>query len=155
MYLFFKYTSPCINLKIEGEVSIRCIKPPMWRNLHTFLWRCLTLGKGTYVEYQLCVGETAVCTAEVISKLPFFPFMGKEDIFIGPCRTLPEHRGKGYYPFLLNHIVNGNPSKNGIMIVEENNHSSIRGVEKAGFRRYARGKKTFLKRYIITSTIES
>lgn len=75
-------------------------------------------------------------------------------IHIGPCRTVPEERGKGYYPYLLERIVGKNPQKEYYMIIDEKNLSSIREVEKVGFKRFAIGKKRF-GLYVITGNYDN
>lgn len=63
--------------------------------------------------------------------------MKKNDLEIGPCYTYPEFRGKGIYPKVLTKICQkrGGDSISFYMIVDENNLSSIKGIEKAGFVR--------------------
>ena len=64
-----------------------------------------------------------------------FAFLKQNDYEIGPCRTDIDYRGKGIYPYVLKYIVNyfGSEDSNFYMIVNENNASSRRGCEKAGF----------------------
>lgn len=77
--------------------------------------------------------------------------MGKADFQIGPCYTVPEFRGKGLYTNTLLYIISQNEYKKSSfwMIVDENNGASIRGIEKAGFLKIGKVKKTKLfKRYV-------
>ncbi len=63
-----------------------------------------------------------------------FPFLKRKDYEIGPCHTNPEYRGKGLYPYILQYIVRDLSSHNNFYIlIREDNLSSRRGVEKAGF----------------------
>ncbi len=114
------------------------------------LWNLFSFVNGKYNEYQLYRDDKLVSTAEVVTWLLIFPFMPRKGIHIAPCRTMPEERGKGYYSYLLRLIVEGNPEGDFYMIVNESNTASIRGVEKAGFFRFAVGKKTRFGRYVIT-----
>ncbi|PWI31521.1 hypothetical protein DI383_02300 [Flavobacteriaceae bacterium LYZ1037] len=58
---------------------------------------------------------------------------------IGGCSTSEKHRGKGFYPFMLN-TIGKTYAKDGnfdlYIIVDKSNTSSIRGIEKAGFIKY-------------------
>lgn len=83
-----------------------------------------------------------VAEAEVATWMPVFPFMSKNEIYIGSCRTLPDERGKGYYPFLIATIQNDFHGMDFCMFVDEGNDASIRGVEKAGFTKVATLTKT-------------
>ena len=60
---------------------------------------------------------------------------------IGPCVTVPRDRGRGIYPLMLSHICADWRQRGGhraYMVVNVNNVASIRGIEKAGFRRCGR-----------------
>jgi RimJ/RimL family protein N-acetyltransferase len=63
--------------------------------------------------------------------------LGHEEAEIKFCLTLPPMRGKGIYPIVIRSIVEYLGSKgleNVYMCVHRDNRSSIRGIEKAGFR---------------------
>lgn len=86
-----------------------------------------------------------------------FNFMGQDDYEIGPCCTKKEYRGRGIYPAVLSYITSLEEYSNASfwMIISESNKSSIRGVEKAGFRQAGLILKTkFLKNYRIVSSQE-
>ncbi len=60
------------------------------------------------------------------------------DCVIGPCATSPNDRGRGIYPMMLAHICADRQrrgARRAFMVVNVNNQSSIRGIEKAGFLR--------------------
>lgn len=103
---------------------------------------------GQLLEYKLFIGEKLVSSAVVAPKVWNLAFMNRDELQIVPCRTEPDERGKGYYPTLLNYIMAQNPNKTHVMMVAENNTPSIRGVEKAGFVKYAEGHKTKLHRFV-------
>lgn len=90
----------------DGTNLHMVIEHPFLESRHTFVWRifsfCLC---GTYCRWRLYRGEKMVSEAEVVSWLPIFKFMPPDGIHIGPCRTVPDERGKGYYPYLLRLIV--------------------------------------------------
>lgn len=133
----------------EDNLCIKRIKPKVFGSLHSFLWSIETLFKGTYFEYQLWRGDNLVSKAEVVSWIPQFPFMPREGLHIGPCVTMKNERGRGYYPYLLYYIVANYSPIECYMIVSPKNIPSIRGVEKAGFRPFATGYRTRLGRYVI------
>lgn len=133
----------------EERLYIKIVKPRFFSSLHTFLWSIETLWGGRYVEYQLWRGEKLVSKAEVVSWIPQFPFMPKNGFHVGPCVTIKDERGRGYYPYLLSKIVEDNSSRECYMIVNPKNIPSTRGVEKAGFRSFATGYRTRLGRYVI------
>jgi len=153
VYLFFKNGAPKRELKVDA--SCLCVKtrvPRLTKSLHSFLWRTYTLFGGFYTEYFLYKDNKLLSRAEVVSKIPVLPFMSADGVHIGPCVTEADERGKEYYPYLLNIIQMQYKNKVCYMIVEEHNSASIRGVQKAGFRCYARGRKTKTRRYIIENT---
>lgn len=64
--------------------------------------------------------------------------LGPNDIEIKYCYTFPEFRGKGIYPGVLKAIREyfyGTDIQFIYMCTDTRNHSSIRGIEKAGFNR--------------------
>ncbi|MFN3755250.1 hypothetical protein [Flavobacterium sp.] len=68
---------------------------------------------------------------------------------IGDCKTMPEFKGKSIYPFVINFIAREeilkNHQKEVFIVVNTNNSSSIKGIEKAGFKLHTKIKaKRFL-----------
>jgi len=68
---------------------------------------------------------------------------------IGDCNTLEAYKGKSIYPYVINYIAKEellhNNQKEVFIIVNSNNESSIRGIEKAGFKTHTKIKaKRFL-----------
>jgi hypothetical protein len=54
-----------------------------------------------------CNGIT-VSSAPVLGWTVRFPFMDRRDaIYIGHYETMPEHRGKGFYPNIINSNIGG------------------------------------------------
>lgn len=91
-----------------------------------------------------------VHTSCVIPKCFKFPFLKVGEYIIGPCVTVPEFRGQGLYGRALHSIVGHPVYQDGVfyMSVNAHNASSIRGIEKAGFRLVGKVRKTkLLKRY--------
>ena len=102
-----------------------------------------------FYEYHIVKGGRVVSSAQVCPRLPMFKFIdNKTGIHIGPCYTIAEERGKGFYPLLLQHIMEENPCRDFYMMVHEDSIASQRGIAKVGFRKIAQGVKTKLGRYV-------
>lgn len=59
--------------------------------------------------------------------------LGHYDKVIGNCRTHEKHRGKGLYGCMISYIVKNHCVNTPILFVEDNNLSSIKGLQKIGF----------------------
>lgn len=91
--------------------------------------------KGDFEIYYVENDNNIIHTSYVSGKCFKFRFMKKGDIEIGPCYTNKEHRGKGIYPEVLRTICYERKSliTNIYIFVDENNISSIKGIEKSNF----------------------
>lgn len=71
--------------------------------------------------------------------------IGSADLVLYKARTLPSLRGRGVYPALMREIVARELPAGGRAFVDCKVHNapSIRGIEKAGFRRVTTVKKTW------------
>lgn len=87
-------------------------------------------------------------TAQVCPKLPIFTFF-KKGYHIGRCMTVKEELGKGFYPLLLQYVIDEHPEREYYMIVDEHNIPSQRGIDKMNFMKFAEGNKDRLGRYVI------
>lgn len=148
-YLYFK-NSRTEGFQLPEGLSVKVV-PLDLSCLYRRLWRMsafINRGGEQLLEYKLFRDEKLVSSAVVAPKVWNLAFMNRDELQIGPCRTEPDERGKGYYPTLLNYIMAQNPNKTHVMMVAENNAPSIRGVEKAGFVKYAEGHKTKLHRFV-------
>ena len=105
----------------------------------------------TFKEFDLMRGDKILCKALLISKIPEYEFLPSDGVHLCYCETASDERGKGYYPMLLRHIRARYPRKDLHVIVYEDNTASIKGIEKAGFIRYAEGRKTSDGRFVITT----
>lgn len=101
-------------------------------------------------EYDVVKDNKVVSRSLVMSKIPIYRFMPRKGIHLGLCFTIPEERGKGYYPLMLKYIQADLKDDDVYMIVDERNVSSIKGIEKAGFVKFAKGEKNKLGIFIIT-----
>lgn len=83
--------------------------------------------------------------------------IGKIGPVIGDCFTSKAYRGQSIYPFVINSIARNLLSKNNqevFVVVNQSNASSIKGIEKAGFCKYASIRATrwlwfYFKRQVI------
>ena len=161
MYYFFKCTK---NIPTESNLKVTKVRPFIrknnkWKeNFHILLWRLFSLvNNGEYWLYELWKDDRMVSRAEVCTPNWQFPFIGRECTFayhIGPCMTIPEARGNGYYPMLLNEIMKDlGTDKKYYMIVHSDNYASLRGVAKVGFTLIGKGYKNKMGQYIITENI--
>lgn len=105
-------------------------------------------------EYDLIIDNKIVSKAVLISKVPIYKFLPNNGIHLCYCETLQAFRGKGYYPLLLKYIQNDNIDEDLYMVVDENNVSSIKGIEKAGFIKYAQGRKINNRYFVIDEYLD-
>jgi len=110
-----------------------------------FAWSALKLlklfGSAHYVVFFVKHGEEVVHYSVVLPKYFRTPFMGKNDLQIGPCWTHNEHRRKGIASYVIHEILESykEPNRRFWYIVREGNIPSRRLVEKAGFILYGKG----------------
>ncbi len=169
MYLYFRHTH---YVPTECTLQVTKVRPTIqhsgdWKGkLHILLWHLFAiLSRGEYWRYELRKDNRMVSCAEVCTPNPQLPFIGRERerererenrraYHIGPCMTIPEARGNGYYPMLLNEIMKDlGTDKSYYMIVHSDNYASLRGIAKVGFTLIGKGKKNALGQYIITNEI--
>jgi RimJ/RimL family protein N-acetyltransferase len=87
----------------------------------------------------------------IFDKLNLLSILGKDGPAIGDCVTSADYRGRSIYPTVINLaakdlLASGTPEV--FIVVNSGNVSSIRGIEKAGFRPFADVKaKRFLLFY--------
>lgn len=105
-----------------------------------WIWYIITFGRSKKIIVLDCEGQV-VHTSRVIGKCFKFPFLSKFSAEIGPCATKPNHRGQGIYPNVLRYILSDGGWKEYYMLVREDNLSSIKGIEKAGFVRVGTVRK--------------
>lgn len=97
------------------------------------IWKWISFGRCKIFFIMNEFGDR-VHKSMLIGKNYKFPFLKKAEYEIGPCYTQEKYRGRGFYPFVLNYIVEKNPDKKFFMLVADSNKSSIRGIEKAKFK---------------------
>lgn len=134
MYYLYYSKAQNVSLKKNEKISVIFSKSKFFKiEKNEKLWWLLSLGR-----FQKCVATYDGFIAHkscVIGKNYKFPFLSKSEAEIGPCFTAPDFRGKGIYPYVLRKILSEGGYNGYYMIVRNDNISSIKGIEKAGFER--------------------
>ena len=154
MYYFYKQGEiPSKPIIPDGLTIIKQRPHPIVKNMsamqigkrrwyyHQFMTFLYKGFSRVFEEYDVVIDNIIVSKAVLISKVPIYKFLPKNGIHVCYCETIPEARGKGYYPLLLKFIQNDMPKKELYMVVDVNNNASIKGIERAGFIKYAEGDK--------------
>ncbi len=131
---FFKLGEQPRRLENVYCVEFRKIVPS-FLNLHNLMWHVFSWLRGRlFFEYQAVKEGKIVSYAQVVTKLPIFPFMSKNSWHIGPCATIEEERGKGFYPLLLQYIRDTHTTDecDYYMMTKDWNVASQRGIAKVG-----------------------
>ena len=74
-----------------------------------FLAHLFNMNKYVFKQYDIIKNNRIISSAKVVSYIPFFRFMSRDGIHICSCYTIPEERGKGYYPYLISKIMSDFP----------------------------------------------
>ncbi len=151
MLYFYRYDRTKYHEVLPNNFNVvfRKIIMPL-NSFHSFLWHIFSFFKGErFYEYQVLRNGEIVSTAQVCPKIPIFEFLPKDGWHIGPCRTIEKQRGNGFYPLLLQFIVQEYPDRDFYMIIDEKNIFSQKGVAKAGFEKFAEGRKNRVGQYCI------
>lgn len=173
MYYLYKRSFKSRRKKIDysneflKQCNVTVLRPTFFQffskyeqqNIYTLLSRIYfwVITQGKYEIYNLMYNNTIVHTSYVVPKCSKFSFLEKCDFEIGPCFTNREYRRKGSYCYMLDYILTLKKYEDKIfyMIVNSKNEPSIKGIEKAGFKKYGVVRKTrMLKRYVKESLYE-
>ena len=131
--------SMCASVKVFTPKIKKLLLCGEKKNIKTLIVRLLfqIRTKGKAKIYYVADENKLKHTSYVVPRCGKFPFLDENDYEIGPCFTYPDHRGKGIYPevlrFICCHI--GDHNTTFYMIVDEKNIASIKGIEKAGFKK--------------------
>ena len=94
------------------------------------------------IKYELFDGDILVHESTVHKKLYFLKLIDKIGPAIGDCYTNPAYRGQSIYPTMISKIATklliDTHNDTVYMIVDYKNDSSKNGIEKAGFKVYAK-----------------
>jgi RimJ/RimL family protein N-acetyltransferase len=92
-------------------------------------------------KYFITHNGISVHTSFLYSKVYLLKLIKKSGPTIGDCYTHPDYRGKSIFPFVINYIAKEifleNKRTEVFIVVNKDNLNSIKGIEKAGFRKYA------------------
>ena len=138
MYLLYRAPSATEDSLLPAGYTLHTLSA-RWKNRHRldkldWMWHVLALGKYQKIVVSTTDG-TVAHTSRVIGRCLKFPFLSKRAAEIGPCATQEAFRGQGIYPAVIRHIRAHGGYAEYYMLVHEDNHSSIRGIEKAGFEK--------------------
>ncbi|HRE78355.1 MAG TPA: hypothetical protein PLL09_11080 [Flavobacterium sp.] len=91
-------------------------------------------------KYFIRINNVYVHKSFLFKKLNLLAIINKKGPAIGECSTINEYKGKSIYPFVINYIARDvlKISKEVFIVVNTDNTSSIRGIEKAGFKLHKR-----------------
>jgi hypothetical protein len=101
-------------------------------------------------KYSITVDSICIHKSFLFKKLNILKLIHRKGPTIGDCVTIPDYKGKSIYPFVINHIAGEvlKEENEVFIIVNSDNASSIRGIEKAGFKLHTKIKaKRFLLFY--------
>ena len=124
--------------------------------LIAFVWKVITIKKPKAYIIRDAQGAIIHSTC-VIPKCFKFPFMGKDDIHIGPCVTVKEYRGLGLFPYVVSSVIENelNDENSAYSMINTKNISSIEGFKKVGFLPIALMRKDKARRHVIVKRYES
>lgn len=91
-------------------------------------------------KYFIRINDQIIHKSFLFKELNLLKVVNKKGPAIGECSTINEYKGKSIYPFVINYIAKEvlKMNKEVFIIVNTDNISSIRGIEKAGFKLYKR-----------------
>ena len=148
--IYWFYKNEKINLvEIDDKFSFNFFKPTIFNlRLHQgsvllyLFWYIFSFGK-YQIFYIIDKRNNKVAHySNILPKIFKYSFMKKNELFITNCYTDPEFRGCRLYPFALSFIAK---SLKDYVIwggVRNNNIASIKGLERAGFKKVANVSKT-------------
>jgi hypothetical protein len=100
--------------------------------------------------FYIKVGDTVIHQSFLFKKVFLLRLINKIGPTIGDCVTISAYKGKSIYPFVINYIAREELLKNNqdevFIVVNADNLSSIKGIEKAGFQLHTKLKA---KRFLI------
>ncbi len=97
-----------------------------------------------YCLLLIYMGDTLVHRSCAFPRYFRYPFMGSKDLQIGDTFTDPKYRGQGLATLAILKIIDflKIDDRRFWYVVEETNQSSIRVIEKAGFKKIGLGART-------------
>ena len=93
--------------------------------------------KSGVTMHRLLLNNSEVFSSNTFLRVHLMKLLGEYGApVIGDCYTNKEFRGQSIYPYMLQHIIRETLKDNEkiFILVSPNNHASIKGIEKAGFK---------------------
>jgi len=128
-HFFFKPT--IFNLKLhKGSVLLY------------FFWYIFSQGRYKIFYILEKKTNTVAHYSNILPKIFKYSFMQKQDLHIANCYTLPKFRGNRLFSFALS-FIGESVSEHVIWVgARDNNISSVKSIERGGFKRAAIASKT-------------
>lgn len=131
-----KYFNKYVKVVFIDILVYRIAKTTLLENVekHTIKQQKISRNK---TKYYIEENDKIIHNSYLFKSLNVLRLINKKGPAIGDCYTDDLHRGKSIYPFVINNIANEIITKlefpEIFILVNSNNISSIRGIEKAGF----------------------
>jgi len=126
----------------------------IWWLLNLVIWR---RQRRSYEHYLVYDGERLAHYSIVLPRYYRYPFMGDNDIQIGPYWTAEEYRGRGICPFVIRRIVSDYKfhKECAYVLIREDNIKSQRSAIKGGLDFYGYGIRTkgFFGQYLFKTDV--
>ncbi len=107
------------------------------RNIISRIWLSILSFRKFYIFYVIDETKRKIVHTSIVSSSNIrFRFTNNiNDWVIGPCYTIENYRGQNIYPSVLKYITSYHQFENCkfYIFANEKNHSSIKGINKAGF----------------------
>jgi RimJ/RimL family protein N-acetyltransferase len=155
-YVFFRLNDKSYeldnNLKhttILKEYQVEQFIPTLTRlkkhDANTLLyifWFIMTAGK--YKIIYLKKEDDIIHYTHILTKFFKLPFLGLNDLEIGPSWTKRSYRGKGIFPGVINYVIQcfGKQGRDFYIFSHIDNQASQKAIKKSGFHLWAKGYKT-------------
>lgn len=101
------------------------------------------------MKYYIKDKDKIIHNSYLFKAVNILKLIGKKGPAIGDCVTIDQYRGQSIYPFVINKIANDiivdDEFPEVFILVNSNNKSSIKGIEKAG---YVLHSKIVAKRFL-------
>ena len=100
-----------------------------------------TNGKKSYWMFD---SDIVVHKSFLYTNVQIIKLINKSGLVIGSCYTNPNYRGRSIYPKVISHIAKENKEFEELfLVVDTDNIASIKGIEKAGYKKiaYIKAKK--------------
>ncbi len=154
-YIFFRFDDKCHttdDLKytmILKEYHIEQFSPTFFTlKKHTankllyFFWFIMTLGQ--YKIIYIKKDDDIIHYTHILPKFFKLPFLGLNDLEIGPSWTKETYRGREIFPAVINYTVQSFKEKGRdfYIFAHIDNIASQKAIKRAGFHMWANGYKT-------------